>query len=89
MRCRRCLCRRRIAIRRRLHPSSRVQESLPGCSRLPSQPMQSDPAHPSTTGIGPRRPTAAKKTSYLPLFIALGVLLVIAIAIILFFALRK
>ena len=36
-----------------------------------------------------RRDRARKKPSYLPLFIALGVLLVIAIAIILFFALRK
>jgi hypothetical protein len=56
----------------------------------PAQPMQATQptaAQPVSAPAAPR--SAKKKTSYLPLFIALGVLLLIAVAIILFFALRK
>ena len=57
----------------------------------PSQPMQTPkPAAPASPAAAPlRKCTAGKKPSYLPLFIALGVLLLIAIAVIVIFALRK
>jgi hypothetical protein len=57
----------------------------------PKQAAQPTGLQPTVAQPGPA-PTAArpvKKQSYLPLFIALGVLLLIAIAVILIFALRK
>ena len=58
----------------------------------PSQPMQTPKpagAQPAPASAPSANARPAKKQSYLPLFIALGVLLLIAIAVIVIFALRK
>jgi hypothetical protein len=52
------------------------------------QPMTAPKAAASQPAPAAARP-AKKKTSYIPLFIALGVLLLIAIVVILVFALKK
>jgi hypothetical protein len=55
----------------------------------PSQPMQTPKPAAAQPAATPTASRPLKKQSYVPLFIALGVLLIIAIAVIVIFALRK
>jgi hypothetical protein len=55
----------------------------------PTQPPKPAGAQPSPVAAPSATTRPVKKQSYLPLFIALGVLLLIAIAVIVIFALRK
>jgi hypothetical protein len=75
-------------------PSPQQQQSqAPGeftrMFQAPSQPTPAPVGQPASTPAPAATGRPAKKSNYLPIFIGLGLLLVIAIALILIFALRK